>query len=40
MHSLSLTGWHAYSCNVHISVAFNCMVRVSVSDGVISACVR
>ena len=39
MHSLSLTEWHACPGNVHIYGAFNCILNVSVFDGVISTCV-
>ena len=39
MHSLSLTEWHACPSNVHIYGAFNCILNVSVFDGVISTCV-
>ena len=39
MHSLSLTGWHACPGNVYIYGAFNCILNVSVFDGVISTCV-
>ena len=39
MHSLSLTEWHACPGNVHIYGAFNCILNVSVYDGVISTCV-
>ena len=34
MHSLSHTEWHACPGNVHINGAFNCILNVSVSDGV------
>ena len=40
MHSLSLVEWHAFPGNVHINGAFNCILNVSVSNGVISTCVR
>ena len=40
MHSLSLTECHACPGNVHIYGAFNSILNVYVSDGVISTCVR
>ena len=40
MQSLSLTEWHAFPGNVHNYGASNCILNVSVSDGVISTCVR
>ena len=39
MHSLSLTEWHVCPGNVYIYGTFNCILNVSVYDGVISTCV-